>query len=267
MLSLLFPSLDPVLIEVGPFVVRWYALAYLGGFLLGWWQCLRLARERAGSPTVKDYDDFLTWAVIGTVLGGRIGYVFFYQFSYYFAHPLEALQVWHGGMSFHGGLLGVALAAWLFAKRRKIKLLAFTDILACVTPIGLGLGRLANFVNGELFGRPTDVPWGVIFPRGGDLPRHPSQLYEAFGEGLLLYVILYFLARVPFFREKEGFLSGAFLALYALFRFIAEFFRQPDTQLGFFYAETTMGQILCLPMFAVGVFLIRHAFIKKKKHV
>lgn len=265
MFSFVFPPIDPVLVTVGPLAIRWYALAYLAGFLFGWRTCLTLARKNASGPSPEHYDDFITWAVVGTILGGRLGYVLFYQFAYYVSDPLEALRVWHGGMSFHGGLLGVVLAAWLFTRRRKIRFFAFTDLLACVTPIGLGLGRLANFVNGELFGRATDVPWGVIFPRGGDVPRHPSQIYEAGLEGLALYLILVFVAKTPSLGKKEGLLSGLFLALYAFFRFFVEFFREPDAQLGFLYAGATMGQLLCVPMLLAGLLLIQKALKRKAR--
>jgi phosphatidylglycerol:prolipoprotein diacylglycerol transferase len=261
----MFPAFDPVLVTIGPLAIRWYALAYLAGFVLGWLYGQKLAAQNPKGPSPKAIDDFLTWAVIGTVLGGRIGYILFYQFGYYLSDPLEMFKVWHGGMSFHGGMLGVIAAIWLFTKREKIPFFAFSDILACVTPIGLGLGRLANFVNGELFGRPTDVPWAMIFPRGGDVPRHPSQLYEAGLEGLVLFLILYFLARRPWVRERVGLLSGSFLTLYGLFRFTAEFFREPDPQLGFLFDGATMGQLLCLPMIAVGGCIIFYALNKHKK--
>ncbi|MGE4351615.1 MAG: prolipoprotein diacylglyceryl transferase [Bdellovibrionales bacterium] len=264
MYALVFPAFDPVFFSVGPVQVRWYAIAYLLGFVLGVWLCKKLADFVKQGPTAQDYDDFLTWAIIGTILGGRLGYVLFYQFDYYLHYPLEALQVWHGGMSFHGGMLGVITAALLFVHRRKLNFFAFTDVLACVTPIGLGLGRLANFVNGELYGRATDVPWGMIFPRGGDMPRHPSQLYEASLEGLLLFVLMMIYVRIPAFRNKPGVLSGLFLIDYALFRFIAEFFREPDAQLGFLYGGATMGQLLCLPMFLFGNGLLIWAFKKGK---
>jgi len=263
MFALAFPPLDPVFLSIGPLEIRWYALAYLAGFVGGIWLCKKLALLTKQGPTPKDFDDFLTWAVIGTILGGRIGYVLFYQFDYYLASPLEALKVWHGGMSFHGGMLGVILATWLFVRARKLSFFAFTDVLACVTPIGLGLGRLANFVNGELYGRVTDVPWGVIFPRGGDLPRHPSQLYEAGMEGFLLLVIMLVLVRFPSVTRRVGMLSGLFLSLYALFRFGIEFFREPDAQLGFLFADATMGQLLCVPMFFIGEYIIAHALLRK----
>jgi len=256
-LALAFPSIDPVLVSIGPLTIRWYALAYLAGFIGGWWLCLRLARARGREfPQPKDFDDFLAWAVIGTIVGGRLGYVFFYQGDYYLSRPSEALQIWQGGMSFHGGMLGVIVAALAFTRRRKLSFFAFTDVLAVVAPIGLGLGRLANFVNGELFGRASDVTWAVVFPRGGDLPRHPSQLYEAALEGVFLLVIMLCLFHAPRLREKTGLLSGSFLGLYALFRFGVEFFREPDPQLGFLFGGATMGQLLCLPMVAVGVVLV-----------
>lgn len=253
---LTFPAFNPVAISIGPLAIRWYALAYLAGFLLGWRTCLALARQNPKGPGSQLYDDFLSWAVIGTVLGGRIGYILFYQADYYFQHPIEMIEVWHGGMSFHGGALGVISAAWLYARSHKISFFAFTDLLAVVTPIGLGLGRIANFVNGELYGRVTDAPWGMIFPRGGDLPRHPSQLYEAGLEGAVLFAIMMLLARQEKLRARTGFLSGAFLLGYGIFRFLVEFLREPDQQLGFLFAGATMGQLLCVPMILFGLYLI-----------
>ncbi|MGE3623557.1 MAG: prolipoprotein diacylglyceryl transferase [Bdellovibrionales bacterium] len=265
MLALAFPPLDPVAVSFGPLVVRWYALAYLAGFVLGWLYCLRLARQNPKGPTPKQFDDFLTWAVIGTVIGGRLGYVLFYQPDYYFSHPLEMLQIWHGGMSFHGGMLGVAAAALIFARRRHINFFAFTDVLACVAPIGLGLGRIANFVNGELYGRVTDAAIGMVFPHGGDLPRHPSQLYEALAEGLILGIIMYLASRRTKWRARPGFLSGLFLVLYGAFRFTLEFFREPDPQLGFLWAGATMGQWLCLPMILFGLYLVLRSERRTRK--
>ncbi len=258
-----FPNFDPVAVSLGPLVIRWYALAYLTGFVLGWRWCMAMARQWASSPRPEMYDEFLTWAVLGVILGGRIGYVLFYNGAEYWDHPLEALKVWHGGMSFHGGMSGVIIAAILFTRKKKISFFAFTDLLACVTPIGLGLGRLANFVNGELFGRVTDEPWGIVFPRGGDLPRHPSQLYEAGAEGLLLLLILFALSRCEKIRTHHGVLSGAFLLLYGMFRFSIEFFREPDAQLGFLFAGATMGQLLCIPMMIAGICIIIYACRKQ----
>jgi phosphatidylglycerol:prolipoprotein diacylglycerol transferase len=265
MFAIAFPPVDPVFLSIGPLEIRWYALAYVAGFVLGLWLCKKLALLVGKGLKAEHFDDFLTWAVIGTVLGGRLGYVLFYQYEYYLEQPLEALKIWHGGMSFHGGMLGVIIAAYLFARSRKISFFAFTDVLACVTPIGLGLGRLANFINSELYGRVTDVPWGVVFPNGGDLPRHPSQLYEASLEGLVLFALMMLFARIPSLREKTGLLSGLFLSHYAIFRFVAEFFREPDEQLGFLFAGATMGQLLCIPMFLFGEFIIVRALILHRK--
>ncbi|CAK0755844.1 Phosphatidylglycerol--prolipoprotein diacylglyceryl transferase [uncultured Gammaproteobacteria bacterium] len=256
MLALVFPPLDPVAVQFGPLVVRWYALAYLAGFLGGWRYCLWLAKTNRAAPHPLDYDDFLTWAVLGVILGGRIGYVFFYQGDYYWRHPDEALMVWHGGMSFHGGLVGVVAAILLFAHRRGFSPFAFGDLIACAAPIGLFFGRLANFVNGELYGRVSDVDWAVVFPRGGPLPRHPSQLYEAALEGLVLFVVLAVLARKSTLRHRPGALCGVFWIGYGLSRIAVEFFREPDAQLGFLFAGATMGQLLSLPMVLIGVWFL-----------
>lgn len=263
MLAIMFPPLDPVLIEIGPLAIRWYALAYMAGFILGWRYALRLARGYPAGPNPQLFDDFLVWGVIGTVLGGRLGYVLFYQFEHYLQQPLEILQVWHGGMAFHGGMLGVIFAMWLYARRHKMSFFAFSDVWACVTPIGLFFGRIANFINGELYGRASDAPWAVIFPRGGDIPRHPSQLYEALLEGVVLFVLLNLLARNSNIRAKAGFISGMFLVGYGVFRFIVEFFREPDAHLGFLYAGATMGQLLCLPMIAAGLIIIAYALRRR----
>jgi phosphatidylglycerol:prolipoprotein diacylglycerol transferase len=262
---LTFPEFNPVAVSIGPLAIRWYALAYMAGFLLGWRYCLKLAESNPAGPAPKLFDDFLTWAIIGVILGGRLGYILFYNAEAYAAEPLEMLKVWHGGMSFHGGMMGVITAAFVFAKKHKIRFFAFMDILACVTPIGLGLGRLANFVNGELYGRVTNVPWAVAFPRGGYLPRHPSQLYEAGLEGLVLFLILYVVALNPKWRARPGILSGVFLLGYGLFRFLVEFVREPDQQLGFLYAGATMGQILCVPMMMFGLYLIMRAEHRTEK--
>jgi phosphatidylglycerol:prolipoprotein diacylglycerol transferase len=251
-----FPHFDPVAFSFGPLVVRWYALAYLAGLVAGWRWCMAMARRDSSAPRPEFFDEFLSWAVLGVILGGRVGYILFYNFNQYLADPLEIFKVWHGGMSFHGGMLGVIAAAYVFTRKKKIPFFAFTDLLACVTPIGLGLGRLANFVNGELFGRVTDVPWGIVFPRGGPMPRHPSQLYEALAEGLILLLIMFFLSSKPEIRARKGFLSGVFLILYGVFRFGIEFFREPDAQLGFLFAGATMGQWLCVPMIVAGIIIL-----------
>jgi phosphatidylglycerol:prolipoprotein diacylglycerol transferase len=255
LLAIPFPALDPVAIAIGPFAIRWYALAYIVGLLIGWRYCLALADRPPHRVGRSDIDDFLVWATLGVVLGGRIGYVVFYQPGYYIHHPLEALYLWHGGMSFHGGALGVTIAIVLFTRARALPIFAFSDIICAAIPIGLFFGRIANFINGELFGRATDVPWAMVFPGGGPVPRHPSQLYEAFCEGLLLFLVL-FAAERSGVRRQPGILTGLFLALYAVARMSGELFRQPDVQLGYLVLGTTMGQLLSIPLLVVGVVLI-----------
>lgn len=255
-LAIPFPAIDPILFEIGPFAIRWYALAYITG-LVGAWYYLRVMVEQ--SPVVAtrlDADDFLTWATLGVVFGGRFGYVLFYNFSYYASDPLAALMVWQGGMSFHGGLLGVAIAGLIFVRRRGIPALAFSDMLACGAPIGLFLGRIANFINGELYGRITDVPWAMVFPRGGPAPRHPSQLYEAALEGFVLFVLLFVMRRSQAVRERTGLLTGVFFVGYAVARGIVETVRQPDAHLGTLALGSTMGQWLSVPLFACGLYFI-----------
>ena len=254
-----YPAIDPVLVEIGPFAIRWYALAYLAGILLGWRWGRRLARHSPHLAKPEDVDDFVVWATLGIVLGGRLGYVLFYRPGYYFENPLEALQIWHGGMSFHGGLLGVVVAGCLFCRNRGIPTLAFADLIFCATPFGLFFGRIANFINGELAGRPSDVPWAMVFPHYGPLPRHPSQLYQAALEGVLLFLVLYLLWRRPSVRDRPGWLSGAFLVGYGVLRAIGELFRQPDAHLGFLWAGLTMGQLLSLPLIVAGLWLIWRA--------
>ncbi len=253
---LTFPNIDPIALQIGPLAIRWYALAYIAGVILGWRYAQTLARRFQTGVNDEHFTDFVSWVVIGILLGGRFGYVLFYNFDFYIEHPLDALMIWHGGMSFHGGLLGVIISALLFCRHHGLRFFAFTDIMACVTPFGLLFGRIANFINGELYGRTSDVPWAMVFPRGGDLPRHPSQLYEAGLEGLLLLVILGMLARQQALQAREGFLSGMFLILYGLFRSFAECFREPDIQIGFLAGGATMGQILSIPMIAFGVWLV-----------
>lgn len=256
LLALPFPMIDPVLVEIGPFAIRWYALAYIAGIVLGWLLARRLV---ALPPTVasrEQLDDYVTWATLGIILGGRLGYVLFYRPGHFLAHPAEILAVWQGGMSFHGGMLGVILATLLFCRRQRIDPLGFGDRIAPVVPVGLLFGRLANFINGELWGRVTDLPWGMVFPTGGPEPRHPSQLYQASLEGAVLLALLLVLVHRPAIRARRGFLTGAFLAGYAVARLVGELFRQPDAHLGFLFAGITMGQLLSLPMLAAGVWLM-----------
>jgi phosphatidylglycerol:prolipoprotein diacylglycerol transferase len=258
--TLPFPNFDPVLIQLGPFAIRWYALAYIVGILLGWLYARAIIRNQKlwGGPapmTVADFDDFIVWVTLGVILGGRLGYVVFYNPAYFAEHPLEALQLWKGGMSFHGGFTGCVVAVVLFAKSRDISVLSLGDVTCAVGPIGLFLGRLANFINGELWGRPADVPWAMAFPTGGPLPRHPSQLYEAALEGLLLFAVLGLLVRGGALR-RPGLIIGAFAVGYALTRSFAELFREPDAQLGFLWGGLTMGMVLSLPLLLFGIVLI-----------
>ena len=259
-----YPVIDPVLFEIGPLAIRWYALAYVAGLMLGWWYARWMCRRPPSPARAVDVDDFLVWATLGVLLGGRLGYVLFYKSGYYLDNPLAALEVWKGGMSFHGGLLGVVAATLLFCRIRKIPTLAFGDIIFCVAPIGLLLGRLANFVNGELAGRVTDVPWAMVFPGWGPEPRHPSQLYEAALEGLGLLILLHLLWRIDSVRLRPGFLGGVFLIGYALARAFVEQFRQPDAHLGYLAAGTTMGQWLSAPMLIIGAALIVRALMRDK---
>lgn len=254
-----FPAIDPVLVEIGPFALRWYALAYIGGIVLGWWLARRIVALTPAAATRTQVDDFVTWATLGIILGGRLGYVLFYRPGYYLFQPWEALYVWQGGMSFHGGMLGVIIALLWFCRSQRIDPFLFGDRVVTVVPIGLFLGRLANFVNGELWGRVSDVPWAMVFPTGGPEPRHPSQLYQAFLEGICLFVLLQLLVRNPRLRAQPGFLAGVFLAGYGVARIIGEFFRQPDAHLGFLFAGATMGQLLSLPMIAAGLWLMRRS--------
>lgn len=254
-MALPFPEIDPVVIAVGPLAVRWYALAYLAGFLLAWKYALWIvSRDPAQRPDKDDIDGFIPWAVIGVILGGRIGYILFYQFDLYAADPLEAFKVWNGGMSFHGGALGVIAALFAYSMLHKFSLLRLSDAACAGVPIGLFFGRIANFINGELYGRVTDVSWAVLFPRGGALPRHPSQLYEAVLEGLVLFLVLFVLIRNPAIRNRPGIVTGVFLAGYGIARFMVEFVREPDYQLGLFWNALSMGQLLCVPMILFGCF-------------
>jgi phosphatidylglycerol---prolipoprotein diacylglyceryl transferase len=258
-----FPVFDPVLVSFGPIAIRWYALAYIVGILLGWLYARTIIRRDAlwGSPvplTVTDYDDFVIWVTLGIILGGRIGYVLIYNPAYFAAHPLESLQLWKGGMSFHGGFLGCVVAGVLFARRRGLSILSLGDITCAAGTIGIFLGRIANFINGELWGRPTDVPWAMVFPTGGPLPRHPSQLYEATLEGLMLFVVLTLLIRFGALK-RPGLVMGAFALGYGIARTIGEHFREPDQQLGFLWGKVTMGELLSAPLMLAGIALIAAA--------
>ena len=257
-LSLLtFPNIDPVLIELGPLAIRWYALAYLAGIMGGYTYIGRLnARLSPPLLTKKHLDDMIVWAVLGIILGGRLGYVLFYKPDYYLSHLSEIPMIWQGGMAFHGGMLGVMVSFYLFARRYNLSYLRLMDLIACAAPIGLFFGRLANFINGELYGRASDCAICMIFPHGGEFPRHPSQLYQAAMEGLALFALLFILRRYTLLSQKSGALAGVFLLGYAAARTIAELFRQPDAHLGFLSFGLTMGQWLSLPMALLGLYLL-----------
>ncbi|MFN3226514.1 MAG: prolipoprotein diacylglyceryl transferase [Hyphomicrobiales bacterium] len=259
--ALAFPVIDPVLIEIGPFAIRWYALAYIAGLIGGWWYVRRLVQRpqlwpQDGAPyEPEDIDDFLTWATLGVIIGGRLGYVVFYEPARFLADPITILQVWNGGMSFHGGLLGVIGAMILFARKRQASALSLFDIIGAAAPIGLFFGRLANFINGELWGRPTDLPWGMVFPMADDLPRHPSQLYQSFGEGVVLFLVCAIAIRLGGLK-RPGLVGGIFTAGYGIARFLAEYVRAFDAGIGLIGGLITMGQLLSLPMILAGLVLI-----------
>jgi phosphatidylglycerol:prolipoprotein diacylglycerol transferase len=263
-MALSYPQIDPVALSLGPLHIRWYALAYVSALLIGWRYCLSIARRqsewRTGGPVSPEaVDDFLLWATLGVVLGGRLGFAAFYQPGYFLAHPLALGALWQGGMSFHGGLLGVTAALVIYARRRRFPVLALSDIVARAVPVGLFFGRIANFINGELFGRPADLPWAMVFPQGGPLARHPSQIYEALGEGVFLFLAVWAIARLAGGERRRGLVTGGFVTLYAAIRFGLENFREPDSYLGYFSFGLTMGQILSIPLFAFGLFLVARA--------
>lgn len=258
--ALPFPNIDPVIVQFGPLAIHWYGLAYVVGILFAWWYAKRLAADARlwpiGTTPIRpeDLDDFLVWAAVGIIVGGRVGYILFYDFARYLADPLDIFALWQGGMSFHGGFAGTVLAMILFARARGIRVLSLLDIVAAGVPVALGLVRLTNFINSELWGRVTDVPWAVEFPNGGPFTRHPSQIYEALLEGLVLWLVLRILTHRFMKLKTPGFVGGAFVAGYGAARIFVEFFREPDQQLGYLYGDwLTMGMLLSLPMVAVGV--------------
>jgi phosphatidylglycerol:prolipoprotein diacylglycerol transferase len=274
-----YPHIDPVLVQLGPLAIRWYALSYIAGIVLAWWGVVRVLRRKAlwahppfnGKPpaTEDDIGDLVVWATFGVIIGGRLGWVLIYGIILcsvtpdyggfctglpmdFVHHPIRIIAAWEGGMSFHGGLLGVVIATWLYCRRRKLKMLPIADLCCAFAPIGLFFGRIANFINDELWGRPTDVPWAMIFPRGGNIPRHPSQLYEAALEGILLLLIMQVALR--FFRanERPGLMSAIFFLGYGTFRFIVEWFREPDSQ---FIGPISMGMALSIPIWIAAALL------------
>jgi len=258
-MALEFPEIDPIIFSVGPLSVRWYGLMYLIGFAFAMWWANRQAEKPNSGWTKEQVSDLLFYGMLGVILGGRVGYVLFYQFSYFLENPLYLFRIDQGGMSFHGGTLGVITAIFIFAWTRKKSIFAVGDFVVPLVPVGLLAGRIGNFINGELWGRTTDVPWAMVFPTGGPLPRHPSQLYEAFFEGLVLFIILYLFAKKP---RPAGSVAGVFLLGYGVFRFAIEYFREPDAHLGLFGGFISMGQILSLPMVIGGLGLIIWAYKK-----
>jgi len=258
-------NLDPILFDFGFLAIRWYSLAYIGGILIGWWLGKKIITRKFQNErhqlSLKNFDDFITYIIISIIIGGRLGYVVFYNLSYYASKPLDIIKIWEGGMSFHGALIGVIIGTFLFSIQRKINSLILLDIVACVSPIGLFFGRIANFINGELVGKTTNIPWSVIFPLVDMSPRHPSQLYEALGEGLILFLVLNFFI----FKKnyKTGTCSFLFLIFYGLFRIISEIFREPDPQLGYFFNLFSMGTILSFLMILFSLVIFR--LIKKNE--
>lgn len=280
-----FPDINPVILQVGPLAISWYSLSYVSSILIGWYLAVRLVCYQGKKEDVQtggisiarsNIDDYITWLIIGIVIGGRLGYVLFYDPIKYLTHPIDILKTYKGGMSFHGGILGYIITTYIFCRRYKITYLKLTDLCAILAPIGLCFGRIANFINAELYGKVTNMPWGVIFPYSDGMPRHPSQLYEAFLEGAVLFLIMIIAAykigavgnsRIKLKGKskeasielyKPGVLSGLFLVFYALFRIFVEFFREPDANIGYILNFFTMGQLLCLPMFILGMYLIKN---------
>ncbi|HUQ76473.1 MAG TPA: prolipoprotein diacylglyceryl transferase [Burkholderiales bacterium] len=249
---LVHPQIDPIAFAIGPLAVRWYGLMYLIGFAAAWWLGVRRIRLGLAPITREQFDDLIFLAVLGVILGGRLGYVLFYKPGHYLSHPLEIPAVWQGGMSFHGGLLGVMAAMAFAAWRKRVSYLALMDFIAPLCPLGIAAGRLGNFINGELWGRTTDAPWGMVFRGAGEQPRHPSQLYEFALEGIALFVLLWWFSAKP---RARGQVSALFLIGYGCARFIAEFGREPDSFLGILALGMSMGQWLCLPMIAGGIAL------------
>ena len=258
---LVHPLIDPVIVSFGIFQIRWYGLAYVLGFIIGLYLIKVINNNIKSSLNNKTIDDFFIWSIIGVILGGRIGYFLFYQTPSIFSDPLNILYIWKGGMSFHGGLFGLILSLFFYSKQKKIIFFQLSDLVSIVAPIGIFFGRLANFINIELYGRVTNFNFAMIYPTIDNLPRHPSQLYEALFEGIILFVIMYFFC-VKYYKEKKyGLNTSFFLILYSLFRFNLEFLREPDSQLGLFFEFFSMGQFLCIPMVVLGIFV----YLKKSK--
>ena len=261
---MVFPEIDPVAIYFGPISIRWYSLSYIFGILICWYIINKFLLKYKNQLSKKSINEVINFLILGMIIGGRLGYIIFYNFEFYLQFPVEIFKIWNGGMSFHGALVGIIFSIILYCRKNNYSFLDITDLISLVSPIGIFFGRIANFVNGELFGRITDSKIGIIFPNGGNLPRHPSQLYEALFEGLILYLILnslFFFSKLKYIR---GSISGAFLFFYGFFRFFIEYYREPDSQLGFILMEITMGQILCVIMMFVGLITIKYSFDQNK---
>jgi len=262
-------NFDPVLIDLGIFQIRWYSIAYILGIIMGWIYANKIIKSTSDNKynfkqvTNKQFDDLIIYLIIGIILGGRLGYVIFYNLDYYSQNFLEIFSIWKGGMSFHGGLLGVVISTIIFSKKEHINFFKFSDIISCVAPIGIFLGRIANFINGELYGKITTLPWGIIFPNGGNLSRHPSQIYEATLEGIFLFLIINYLALKKKFLYRSGYISAIFLILYSILRIFSEIFREPDVHLGLLFNYFSMGTLLSLLTIVFGLFII--LFIKKNE--
>ena len=250
-------NFSPIAIQIFSIEIRWYSLAYIFGIIFGWIYCKKILIRN--NDTSKLFDDLISFLIIGIILGGRLGYILFYNLEYYIINYIEILMIWKGGMSFHGGLIGVFIATIIFSKKHKVNKYIFLDLISASAPIGIFLGRISNFINSELYGRQTDIIWSVIFAKVDNLPRHPSQLYEAFFEGIILFFIIFLFVNKKYLL-RPGLISSLFLIFYSLFRFFIEFFRMPDEQLGFIFLNLTMGQVICLIFFCFGFYL----FYKKK---
>ena len=252
-------NFDPIAFQIFSLEIRWYSLAYIFGISLGWLYCKKKLIKDHGILSI--FDDYITYLIVGIILGGRIGYALFYNSAYYLQNPIEILMVWNGGMSFHGGLIGVIIASKLFSNKHKTNQFIYLDLVALSAPIGIFFGRIANFVNSELYGRATDVPWSIQFLLIDNIKRHPSQLYEAFLEGIVLFFILSYFFKKDYLK-KPGLISGLFLVYYSLFRFFAEYFRSPDIQIGYLFLNLTLGQLISIVFFIIGIVLF---FIKKNE--
>ncbi|MBA4418475.1 MAG: prolipoprotein diacylglyceryl transferase [Syntrophus sp. (in: bacteria)] len=247
-----FPNIDPVIVKIGPLSLRWYGLMYVIGFVSAYLLVIYQLKKKKMKVDRTQIDDLFFYTILGLIVGARLGYVLFYNLAFYLENPLEAMVLWHGGMSFHGGLIGAVIAGYIVIKKKNMDFMATADLFIPTCPVGLGFGRLGNFINGELFGNPSDVPWAMIFPHGGNIARHPSQLYEAFFEGLVLFSILWIYKDK---KKREGDVLALFLVLYGCFRIFCELFREPDQQVGYIFGLLSMGQILSIIMIAIGLFL------------